>query len=607
LLHTVDAGLLSHSAARTQMRGVDRMPVVTVLGSHHAEAPTTRSPCRLEELPAMPLQEVARKAGWPARLISKLLLEAYGQLRCGLRLEYYTLAELLHILQQQCGRLGGITSLELASIMDAEQQELLTFANWLQQGTQQQLQELIAAIPAALPNVQSLDLFTKSYQVACASADVALLAPLGSCLTALKLRLTAAEHRDLVASPALPHFTRLQHLTIGFLYWMSEEQVDRCLESLASMPALVHLNLSGPLAPISAALWLPGLARATPQLTALTFQSTHQWDDSAMSALQRGLPALQALSIALDDCEEADEQHLLLGDILTALAGRKGLTSLALGCTLRAWELPQPVPSNLQITDLTLELDYHAGQQTVQWLLDALPSQTGLTSLTIRLPSAGIGAAEAFHHSLLTVPSTLVRLNLGCDYPGFDAASVMEGIVRQPRLQELSLEASDMMALPQEAALKLALMTQLQVLELVYCRFQSGFMQAIAALTELRYLNLTDEWYPAASHLTGPSLLCLHPLQRLTRLRLQLSTHVVCRGLVVVRQLGALQELEIVAKQEVVQRLHLWLLPLPAKLSKLDMRCTEYVEVSDTLINAAKLRGCTVFVRGLDKERVHLP
>jgi hypothetical protein len=555
----------------------------------------------------MPLQEVARKAGRPARLVSKQLLEAFGQLQCGLRLEYYTLAELLDILQQQCGRLGGITTLELANILD-EEHALLTFSGWLHQGRQQQLQEVIGAIPAAFPHLLSLDLCDESCLMGCNDAAMALLAPLGSCLTALKLR--TARRAPAVPPPALPHFTRLHRLTIHMIGGMRTEQVGRWLEALASMPALLELHLDSAAQPLSAALWLQGLPQSTPQLTCLALGVVADLDTTVVSLLQRGLTGLKSLSLSLAD--DNDEDLPVLGAVLAALAGRKGLTSLSLECTLGELELPQPLPASLQLADWTLDLGEHLGQQTVEWLLEALPCQTALTSLTLRLPCADVGAPEVLHSSLLAMPPTLVRLCLGCEYDGFDAASVMESISGQRGLTELSLQCTDMREWAGGAAAKLAAMTQLRALQLVGCRIPDSFMPVLGCLTQLRHLQLDDDAHEVDGLLTDASLPCLHPLQQLTRLQF-CSLSITGPGLAAVQRLGALQELQVMLRASALQQMDTWLLPLPSTLSKLRVSCRPsfaavHPAKSEALLDAAKLQGCTVIVApswGADK--VYVP
>jgi hypothetical protein len=577
-------------------------------GQHQTNTPTTHcSPYRLQELPRLPLQEVAREVGRPARQISKQLLEAYGQLQCGLRLEYFTPAQLLRILQQQCGRLGGITTLELANILDARHHRVFRDSGWVRQDQQQQLHDVLTAIPPAFGTLQSLDMSEAPGLVGCAAAAMAFLAPLSSCLSSLKLRVAASQSSDPLPPPALPHFAALRRLVITIISTMSKEDVARWLEALSSMPALVHLEVAfQAFRSMNVELWLPGLSRSTPQLTSLALGSTCGWDTAAVAVLEHGLADLKSLSISLDD----DEEDLaVLGGVLPALAGRKGLTSLSLEQLLEHWELPQPVPASLQVADWTLDVSCHEGQQTVEWLLEALPCQTGLTSLTLCLPDGG-AAAEVLHCSLLAMPPTLVRLKLWCDYTGFDAASVMDGISRQRGLEELCMLCNNTVeAWPQEAALKLAAMTQLRVLELICCSLPAGFMPVLAGLTGLRDLKLDERHQEEEAQLTDASLLCLHPLQHLTRLQLWCSTGVEGPGLAVVRQLGALHELDVTLEDEVVEQLHHWLLPLPARLRKLFVHATSgrEVRVDGALLAAAKLHGCVVLDGIRTHSRAHLP
>jgi hypothetical protein len=561
----------------------------------------------------MPLQEVAREAGRPARLISKQLLEAYGQLRCGLRLEYYTLAELLDILQQQCGRLGGITTLELANILD-EQHRLFRATDLQQPHLQQQLQAVLTSIQAAFQSLRSLDLRGESYgtRVNYTIADIALLAPLGSCLTALKLGMAEQVADVAVAPPALGQLTYLRRLSVSIhshnnLDGISTKYVGQCLEALACMPALVQLDLqSEGWTPLSAQLWLPGLTQSTPQLTSVALGDVGGWDAAALSVLHGGLTALKSLSLSLVD---SDDDLPVLGAVLPALAGRKGLTSLSLGCTLETWELPQPVPASLQLADWTLDVSCHQGQQTVEWLLEALPCQTALTSLVVHLPDGGAGA-EVLHSSLLAMPPSLVRLQLGRGRPRLDAASLMEGISRQRGLTELRLAQADVRVWAQEAGAKLAAMTQLQVVTLAGCRISCGFLEVVAAMTWLRRLELDHEGGAYDGQLTDAALLRLHPLQQLTRLQLLCPDCVLGPGLAVVQQLGALQELDVRLTDAVLLTLHQWLLPLPLKLRKLTLLCGNYFNAataSDALLDAAKQHGCTVLAWGPFSRMVHKP
>jgi hypothetical protein len=559
------------------------------------------SRCRLQALPAMPLQEVARKAGRPARLVSRQLLEAYGQLRCGLRLKYYTLPQLAHILQQQCGTLGGITGLEVANILD-EQHIILTDTEWWQQEQQVQLQELAACIPTAFHSLLSLDLCCDSHAAGYSDAAAAPLAPLGTCLTALKLRLAGSDQPG-SGPPAFKcftffqHFTCLRHLTLNVpdTTWVDAGQARDFLDSLACMPALVQLDLQTEAA-ACADIWLSGLSRDLPQLTCLALGCIFEWDAAALSVLRSGLTGLKRLSFTLEDPGE------LLDDILRALACRQGQVSLTLQYAWERWELTQPVPASLQLTDWSLDLINYREEQTIRWLLEALPAQTALTSLHVGLPiRPDVRAAEELHSSLLAMPCTLVKLALACDYPGFDAATLMEGVTRQQDLTELLLSSSELGTWSQEAAVKLAAMTRLQVLRLIDCRAAPcSFMEVVAALTQLRRLHLDDT---TCSECTAAALLRLQPLQQLTRLQLKAIHSTNGPGLMVVQQLGALQELEVKAGgKAVLYQLHHWLLPLPLNLRKLAVDLDESIMqcrvactgLGAALLDAAKLQGCTV-------------
>jgi hypothetical protein len=558
--------------------------------------------CRLQALPAMPLQEVARRAGLPSRLLSKQLLEAYGPLQGGLRLQRHTPTQLLHILRHQCTRLRGITALELRDPLilrqgpDVHMQHLA----W-----QRQQQELAAAIAAAFPNLRSLDLRdTAPLVVAWGYSDeaVAALQPLGSCLTSLTLPVEPGPGASTASTAprALRAFSALRCLHISIFDMRAatrREPVAPWLECVACMPSLTELDLQTLWGPgFSARLWLPGLARVAPQLTSLGCHSTHDWDAAALSVLRRGLPALKSLSLKLPE-RDADGPAWL-GAILAALSRRTGLTSLALGCPLRAWALQQPVPAALQLAGCKVDMREHdGGEQTVLWLLEALAAQTGLTRLRVTLPRDGhADTAAVLYSSLRSMAPTLVNLGVGCIFPAFDAALLMACTARHARLEALVLTDADLGGWPAEAAEKLEAMTRLQVLRLHECSIPDALLQSLASLTQLRHLCLED-YEGGAGSFSDASLPYLQPLQQLTYLQLASPARVAGPGLMALRQLTALRRLGLVLTRAAVMQLHRWLLPLPPSLRTLSVGAepyTEHVVLHAALVAAAKAQGCII-------------
>ena len=203
-------------------------------------------PCRLQALPEMPLQEVARKVGLPARLLCKQLLEAYGPLQCGLRLQYCTPAQLLHILQHQCSRLREITSLALddmiiESLSNSEDDAAL------RKQQQQDIHGVFAAVSTVFPRLQHLTAQSRTFEgAAFSNAQLELLAPLRSCLTVLKIIVDVASLARNPAPPSWQHLTSLRHLHVTMspehtrrASSLTKKQAQRWLDSFACLPALV--------------------------------------------------------------------------------------------------------------------------------------------------------------------------------------------------------------------------------------------------------------------------------------------------------------------------------------------------------------------------------
>jgi hypothetical protein len=558
----------------------------------------------------MPLQEVARRAGLPSRLLSKQMLEAYGPLLGGLRLQHLTASQLLHILRHQGTRLVGITALELRSIIPQQGVDVTAQS----QQWQLQQQELTTAIAAAFPNLRSLDLVNEpaleqrpsEYGDApevvgrCARQAVDALQPLGSCLTALKLCVDDA--LDVAAPVALRPFTALRCLHISWLVEaaLPPKLVAEWLDTLACMPALAELDLlhASPRLFTNVSLWLPGLAWAAPQLTSLRCCDAWCWDVAALSVLQQGLTALKQLSFRLE-VDSLDDEPALLGSILGALARRKGLTSLALGCCVKGSELQQAVPAGLQVTAWELDTrECEEEEQTVHWLLGALAAQTALTRLRVALPEASDAAhtTTTLYNSLRSMSPTLVVLEVECEYPTFDAARFMDSIAGQLQLKELALQYADMGDWPTKAIQQLTAMTHLQALKVVWSRIPGDVLRQLALLTQLRHLRLEDDGSKDASHFSDASLALLQPLQQLTCLQLLCPGYITGPGVAALRQLAALQRLELNLEVSAILQLHIWLLPLPPQLRmmKVGVPHPSVFELDAALVAAAKAHSCVV-------------
>jgi hypothetical protein len=574
--------------------------------------------------------------GRPSRLLSKQMLAAYGPLQGGLRLEHYTLPQLLRIIQHHCTRLQGTTALELhettldevlprmtpqcdldPSVDPLDQmllraQERAQVQEALGPLLQRQHLQLFTALPAAFPHLQSLALRNGLRDCCTRYADLELLAPLGSSLTALTVCMANARCNDIGPNP-LPSppgswpFTALRRLDVKFgadMRCLPPEVGAHWLGCLALTPHLVNLDLRCKLddEPISASQWLPGLARAAPHLTSLGLYATAiEWDAGALEALQRGLPALKELALSLFTHPDIDPEPL--GEVFAALAVRTGLASLALHCSLEGDELLEPVPAALQVSDWKLDLrcKYAKGVgRTAGVLLEALQAQTALTCLEITCSEQFIDpAAFVLHHSLLALPRTLRKLTVQCGSGNprdLDAARLMEGVAAQPQLEELHLRECEVTQWPEGATARLSSLARLRALRLWSCRVPGSFLEAAAALTQLRVLEMVELEEPDGDF-HHEALWHLQRLQQLTRLQLVCASYLEGPGLAVLRHMGALQELQLELKDGVLQNLARWLLPLPPQLRSLAVS----LPLSSTkgrpdaaVLAAAKLQGCVV-------------
>jgi hypothetical protein len=544
--------------------------------------------------------------GRPSRLLSKQMLAAYGPLQGGLRMEHYTLPQLLRIVQHHCTRLQGTTALELHHTAAGYSSDSTPAELPLTTGPEPQLPRhaLFAALPTAFRRLRSLSLRGAWHHSCTSHADLQLLAPLGSSLTALTVRMEAESSlqpapvttHPLVAAGGWP-LTSLRHLDITFAdCWLElpSEEAAHWLGCLALMPHLVKLDLRlrSIDASVSAAQWLPGLAQAVPRLTSLRLCTTATWDGPALAALQHGLPALAALSISL--FAHPQYQPDPINDVLAVLARRTALALLALDLSLDGDELLQPLPTGLQAPDWKLDLRFKYSDvgQSVWWLLEALQAQTALTSLEITCSQWEINCnAGVLHRSLLALPLTLRKLSMWCCYRDFDPACLMEGIARQPQLEELHLSSCDITEWPEGVAARLSSMTRLRALRLSWSCFPGSFMQVVAALTQLEELEVRGP-RAAQEHFEDSALQHLQHLQQLTRLQLLCDEYIQGPGLTVLQHMGALHELDLELDEDVYQQMGRWLLPLPPKLHKLAFRSMDRPD--DEVLAAAKLQGCVV-------------
>jgi hypothetical protein len=573
---------------------------------------------RLQALPAGPLSLIARATGRPSRRASKQLLDAYGPLDCGLRLQGTdTVASVLAMLDQNRRPFTHITAVSLP------------WTHVESPSATEACSSFVAAIPTAFPRLQSLSLSSLALHPS-RQPSLSHLTALSSCLTSL----TVPCGRGLAAAlQRMQPLTHLRSLTItgDWIPQASSKGLLEVMGELNSLPQLQHLQLcdtdfyARARQCLSAAAHLPSL-RCADSLTHLAC-GLHlvDWDEAALSTLRSGLPRLSSLALNIGRPDSPGDAELApdpTAAILAAISRRTVLTALALqlehpdsdDCTF------QPL-SSLRLASCRAQLAENCDTAS---LLEALAVQRSLTQLRLQLGYELAGRPEAFGSACLrhlaSMAETLQFLEVGVALD--PAANVMEAVGKLTNLRTLQL--SDMTSTRQAAwaASDVLCLTQLRSLEVLdveddatgFVATVVGIASLLVGLKELRLRCSNDQ--PTDTDALGISdsdLSRLAPLQpHLTRLVLDELKNVRGPGYETLRGMAGLQQLDLVSMG--IKSLHLHLLPLPLSMRTIRL----YLQNSSRPINeacaevaalreAGRRQDCTVTVEDLSDWLATLP
>jgi hypothetical protein len=464
----------------------------------------------------------------------------------------------------------------------------------------------LGLIAHACPSLESLSLLINSGasdNQTITDDGLGTLAPLASTLTALLINPGGPSRLESIQ--ALQQLTRLRELQLHCVEpvvgcqppeagtmsdghyaaeleslqseaaWLTLQRQAAWLRALSGMHQLVHLSLFDSPVSFCARGWLPGLARAMPQLTSLRLGSATTWDEEATAALLEGLPSLQAFSAVInlrDFLQQNEATARSSAAMVAALVRRSGLQSLDLtvfyGSGAAADALHQ-----LPALQLSAFSPYDAAEHS-ELVARVLEAQTGLTRLLMhhcRAPRDLLSAP-----AIAALASTLVELRaLGpCD-----PAALMACVAQLPcvRLLELNVGPCQRRQDPPcpwtpAATSMLGTLTQLTMLAMEERRLPAQLLPALARLTRLRSLQLMESFslsvIPDAPTVHDADLAHLAPLRaQLTRLELQYIYGVRGPGLAVMRHMGCLKQLVLDLPDLLVGELHLHLLPPPPDLT----------------------------------------
>jgi hypothetical protein len=530
---------------------------------------------------------VARSIGLRARRVCRALRDAYGGLQVSVSNQ-----DLMDISVTDHTRLMNAATLELRN------------SPWNLASSMS-----LGLIAHACPSLESLSLLISSGASDAQNitdGDLATLAPLASTLTALLIKPEGPSRLESIQ--ALQQLSRLRSLqlhcvepvvhseppapgTVPEEQYLAESRRLRVeaagstlqrqaawLEALSGMHQLVHLSLFDNPLGFCARGWLPGLARAAPQLTSLRLGSATTWDEQATAALLEGLPSLQAFSAVInpmDWLEESPQAASSGAAVVAALARRSGLQSLELAVHYGS-EGAAAALSQLPALQLSALAAYC--YNTVEYsepVARVLAAQSGLTRLLLRGWSTPRDLLSA--PAVAALACTLLELRaLGpCD-----PAALMACVAQLPRVRVLELAAGrqfrpEWVWTPEAVAL-LGTLTQLQRLSIEEHRLPAQLLPALSGLTRLTSLQLAEAMDGAAPWeapdpptLRGADLACLVPLRaRLARLALHDVHGLEGAELGWVRHLSTLKELELVRLPDALEdELHLHLLPPPPVLT----------------------------------------
>jgi hypothetical protein len=571
----------------------------------------------LQALPEELLREVLQRASRTARLTCKQLLHGYASLRFGMWLEAYSTTELLHILRRLCERLKAASSLRLGGMPD----DPVYARFWQLQGAAHRCHlrlygGVAEQVAKAFPRLQSLAL---PDDMLAGAAEVRALAPLSSCVTALRANLWCNGHHA-AAVRGLETFTALRSLTVA--RWAAHDveeprQVERWLQSLECLPSLQHLDLRARAlneqcgCHLSAQQWVPGLASAAPQLTWLALGPAVDWDDGAVGALRSQFPALRRLSMQLQDwrnptdfdygIEPGDDDERFAA-VAAALRQRTALTFLRMSTEHLLPGSVIALPPQVQDVSISCQSE---DKEHVQAQLQAVAGASSLTRLQIlsldsAVASAGVVSALLAHASMLQALHCA-----SCEHRIDERAlaTLVECAAQLPHLRALNLHLRSSSDWPARARGLLAGMTQLEELRMPAACMPAEVVCSITSLTRLSRLELSKAPNGARAGVgqaVDALLQRMQPLQQLKHLLLPCGgTSVSSLGQLAL--LRSLEELQLDLKVEsarALRRLHTTLLPLPPTLRRLRVRQAAVPAAAyDAIAAAAGLIGCVVYMQ----------